>query len=123
MTRVNGPERVDLYVGSRVKFRRNLLGFSQTDLATKVGLTFQQVQKYETGTNRISASRLQMIADALDVPVCWFFEGVEDNKSLEPWMEDPKALELMRRLSAISNPCAREKAIISMIALVQLVGT
>jgi transcriptional regulator with XRE-family HTH domain len=122
MTRVNGPERVDLYVGSRVKFRRNLLGFSQTDLATKVGLTFQQVQKYETGANRISASRLQMIADALDVPVCWFFEG-DASKPLEPWMEDPKALELMRRLSAISNPCAREKAIISMIALVQLVGT
>jgi transcriptional regulator with XRE-family HTH domain len=66
---------VDAYVGARIRMRRGLLGRSQTDLATAVGITFQQVQKYEKGTNRVGASRLQQIADVLKVPVGWFFEG------------------------------------------------
>jgi transcriptional regulator with XRE-family HTH domain len=69
------PHVVDSYVGHRVRMRRLMLRMSQTDLADCVGLTFQQVQKYEKGTNRISASRLQQFANILQVPVEFFFEG------------------------------------------------
>jgi transcriptional regulator with XRE-family HTH domain len=65
----------DKYVGSRVRMRRMMLAVSQTDLADQLGLIFQQVQKYENGTNRISASRLQQSAHILRVPVTFFFEG------------------------------------------------
>jgi transcriptional regulator with XRE-family HTH domain len=66
---------IDKHVGSRVRMRRLMLGMSQTKLGDAIGLTFQQVQKYEKGTNRISASRLQQICDVLQVPVPFFFEG------------------------------------------------
>src|ERR1700747_1955593 len=69
------PDRTDKHVGSRVRMRRLMLGLSQTKLADQLGLTFQQVQKYEKGTNRISASRLQEISHILAVPVPFFFEG------------------------------------------------
>jgi transcriptional regulator with XRE-family HTH domain len=65
----------DKHVGSRVRMRRLMLGMSQTDIANAPGLTFQQVQKYEKGSNRISASRLQHISQILQVPVPFFFEG------------------------------------------------
>ena len=68
---------VDVHVGKRVRHRRWLVGMTQQQLAQKVGIKFQQIQKYETGANRISASRLWDIADALDVPVSFFFEGIE----------------------------------------------
>ena len=66
---------VDRHVGSRVRMRRLMLGLSQTQLGDALGLTFQQVQKYEKGTNRISASKLQHICQILQVPVAFFFEG------------------------------------------------
>jgi transcriptional regulator with XRE-family HTH domain len=66
---------IDTHVGSRVRMRRLMLGLSQTKLADAIGLTFQQVQKYEKGTNRVSASRLQQICDVLQVQVPFFFEG------------------------------------------------
>jgi transcriptional regulator with XRE-family HTH domain len=69
------PNPTDKYVGSRVRMRRLMLGMSQDKLADALGLTFQQVQKYEKGTNRISASRLQAISQTLDTPVHFFFEG------------------------------------------------
>ena len=69
------PNPVDVYVGSRVRMRRMMLGMSQEKLATALGLTFQQVQKYEKGVNRIGSSRLQLISDILEVPVSLFFEG------------------------------------------------
>jgi transcriptional regulator with XRE-family HTH domain len=69
------PNPIDKHVGSRVRMRRMMLGMSQTNLADAFGLTFQQVQKYEKGTNRISASRLQQTAHVLQVPVEFFFEG------------------------------------------------
>ena len=72
------PKPVDRYVGSRVRMRRLMLGMSQTKLADAIGLTFQQVQKYEKGTNRMGASRLQQIAGILKVPVTFFFEGAPD---------------------------------------------
>jgi transcriptional regulator with XRE-family HTH domain len=69
------PNPVDKYVGSRVRMRRIMLGMSQEKLGDALGLTFQQVQKYEKGTNRIGASRLHQIADVLQVPVSFLFEG------------------------------------------------
>jgi transcriptional regulator with XRE-family HTH domain len=68
------PNPTDKHVGSRVRMRRLMLGMSQEKLADKLGITFQQVQKYEKGTNRISASRLQHASHILDVPVSFFFE-------------------------------------------------
>ena len=69
------PNPIDKYVGSRVRMRRMMLGMSQEKLGNALGLTFQQVQKYEKGTNRIGASRLQQISQILQVQVAFFFEG------------------------------------------------
>lgn len=69
------PNPIDKHVGSRVRMRRMMLGMSQEKLGERLGLTFQQVQKYEKGTNRIGASRLQQISAILSVPVSFFFEG------------------------------------------------
>jgi transcriptional regulator with XRE-family HTH domain len=69
------PNPVDKHVGSRVRMRRMMLSMSQEKLGNNLGLTFQQVQKYEKGTNRIGASRLQQISNILQVPVSFFFEG------------------------------------------------
>ena len=70
------PNPVDMYVGNRVRMRRLMLDLSQTRLADALGVTFQQVQKYEKGVNRISASRLQQMSQTLQVPVPFFFEGL-----------------------------------------------
>jgi len=72
------PDPIDKYVGSRVRMRRMMLGMSQEKLGGALGLTFQQVQKYEKGTNRIGASRVQQISQILQVPVAFFFEGAPD---------------------------------------------
>jgi transcriptional regulator with XRE-family HTH domain len=69
------PNPIDKHVGSRVRMRRMMLSMSQEKLGDALGLTFQQVQKYEKGTNRIGASRLQQISDILQAPVSFFFEG------------------------------------------------
>lgn len=69
------PNPVDKYVGSRVRMRRIMLGMSQEKLGEALGLTFQQIQKYEKGTNRVGASRIQQIAEILQVPVSFLFEG------------------------------------------------
>ena len=69
------PNPIDKHVGSRVRMRRMMLGMSQEKLGDALGLTFQQIQKYEKGTNRIGASRLQQISLILQVPVAFFFEG------------------------------------------------
>ena len=69
------PNPIDKHVGSRVRMRRMMLSMSQEKLGDALGLTFQQVQKYEKGTNRIGASRLQQISNILQVPVSFFFEG------------------------------------------------
>lgn len=71
------PNPVDIHVGSRVRLRRLLLGLSQDKLGEALGVTFQQVQKYERGANRVGASRLFRISQVLDVPVGFFFEGLE----------------------------------------------
>lgn len=100
---------VDVHVGKRIRHRRWLVGMTQQQLAEKVGIKFQQIQKYETGANRVSASRLWDIADSLDVPVSFFFEGLETNQSAEDaqdavpadLMGDKEALDLVRSYYAI----------------------
>jgi transcriptional regulator with XRE-family HTH domain len=84
------PNPIDRHVGSRVRMRRVLVGMSQEKLGDSLGLTFQQVQKYEKGTNRIGASRLQQIAKILQVPVSFFFEGAPVDAGLVdgPGFED-----------------------------------
>lgn len=79
------PNPVDVHVGSRVRLRRMLVGLSQEKLGDSMGLTFQQIQKYEKGVNRIGASRLFRLSQVLDVPVQFFFEGM-------PVIEGPVAM-------------------------------
>lgn len=73
------PHPIDRHVGSRVRLRRTLVGMSQEQLGAKLGVTFQQVQKYEKGSNRVSASRLWQIASILGVPVSYFFDGASQS--------------------------------------------
>lgn len=98
---------VDVHVGKRVRHRRWMVGMTQQQLAERVGIKFQQIQKYETGMNRVSASRLWDIADALDVPVSFFFEGLNNKTTEAPAgvpadiLSDKEALELVRSYYAI----------------------
>jgi transcriptional regulator with XRE-family HTH domain len=75
--RAEKPNPIDVQVGSRVRLRRNMLGLSQEKLGAAIGLTFQQVQKYERGANRVGASRLHELSRVLDVPVSFFFDDVD----------------------------------------------
>ncbi|MEX5727302.1 transcriptional regulator with XRE-family HTH domain [Rhodovulum iodosum] len=98
---------VDVHVGKRIRHRRWMVGMTQQQLAEHVGIKFQQIQKYETGMNRVSASRLWDIADALEVPVSFFFEGIDQRKQEhttgmpEDILTDKEALELVRSYYAI----------------------
>ena len=100
---------VDVHVGKRIRHRRWMNGTTQQQLADAVGIKFQQIQKYETGMNRVSASRLWDIAHALDVPVTFFFEGFDQEQpaaesgSAMPTdiLADKEALELLRSYYAI----------------------
>lgn len=74
-----GPNPVDIHVGSRIRLRRQLLRMSQEKLGDELGVTFQQVQKYERGANRVGASRLYRLSRVLEVPVQFFFEGLSDS--------------------------------------------
>src|ERR1700685_568212 len=73
----DGPNPIDVRVGARVKLRRNMLGLSQEKLGEAIGLSFQQVQKYERGANRVSASRLLELSGVLDVPVAFFYDETD----------------------------------------------
>lgn len=101
---------VDVHVGKRLRHRRWMVGMTQQQLAEQVGIKFQQIQKYETGMNRVSASRLWDIAEAMDVPVAFFFEGIEDVEAAKAaggsvvpgdLMADKEALELVRSYYSI----------------------
>ena len=100
---------VDVHVGKRIRHRRWLIGMTQQQLAEQVGIKFQQIQKYETGANRVSASRLWDIADTLEVSVSFFFEGLQDEDKAtgdkpavpEDLMGDKEALDLVRSYYAI----------------------
>lgn len=117
------PHPVDSHVGSRVRLRRTLLGMSQEKLGDALGLTFQQVQKYERGANRIGSSRLFELSKILDVPVSFFFDGLDgaalaasrgmSEKVAEPFETDQLArretLELVRAYYRIADPGVRRK--------------
>ncbi|MEM6490116.1 MAG: helix-turn-helix transcriptional regulator [Pseudomonadota bacterium] len=95
---------VDVHVGQRVRQRRWMVGMTQQQLAEKVGIKFQQIQKYETGANRISASRLWDVAAALEVPVSFFFEGLDSSMEearAADMMSDKEAADLVRAYYAI----------------------
>ena len=120
------PDPVDIHVGARLRTRRTLLGMSQERLAEAIGLTFQQVQKYEMGKNRISASRLYQFAQILDVSISYFFEGYDQPESghtdssnglsdtiqegfiPENVMNERETLELIRVYYSIKEPKLRK---------------
>lgn len=120
-----GPHPVDSHVGRRIRQRRMLMGMSQEKLGEAIGLTFQQVQKYERAANRISASKLYDISRALDVPVSFFFEdvdplssgamtagvGAEAGETPENAMDKRETLELVRAFYRIENPAVRKRLI------------
>ncbi|KQY28893.1 Cro/Cl family transcriptional regulator [Caulobacter sp. Root487D2Y] len=94
MTADHEPHLVDIHVGARIRLRRKAMGLTQTQLANSVGITFQQLQKYERGANRVSASKLYGMAVTLQISVAWFFEGMA---SLEDSGEsDPRTQAVLR---------------------------
>ncbi len=117
------PNAVDIHVGNRVRQRRTLMGLSQERLAAALDLTFQQVQKYERGANRIGAGRLYQLARALDVPVTYFFDDFDDGDSAQAsavsedasasYQADPmtqrETLLLVRAYYAILDPAVRRR--------------
>ena len=114
----NAPHPVDIHVGSRLRERRIVLGMSQQQLAAALGLSFQQVYKYELGKNRISAGRLYDLGKVLGVPVAFFFEDVPDASTpaappASGGHSDPligrEAAELFAAYRAISNPVVRRR--------------
>jgi transcriptional regulator with XRE-family HTH domain len=117
------PNPVDRHVGSRVRMRRMLIGMSQEKLGEALGITFQQIQKYEKGTNRIGASRLHHIARVLGVPVEFFYEGAPEIGTVEGLAEAPSSgyvadflttsegLELVRAFIAIKDPKVRRRIV------------
>ena len=111
---------VDKAIGRRVRIARNMLGISQERLADQIGLTFQQVQKYEKGSNRISGSRMVAIADVLQRPVAWFFQDVQDGKAetTEPgrdlvtrMLEIPYGVALAQAFLAIEHNANRHNVL------------
>ena len=119
------PHLVDQHVGSRVRLRRMLLGMSQERLGESIGITFQQVQKYEKGVNRIGASRLLQISEILDVPVEFFFEeaphidgrrapGMAEADSetfVLEFLNSREGLELNRAFAKIADPKVRKRVV------------
>src|ERR1700754_69370 len=122
------PNPIDVHVGQRIRQRRTLLGMSQEKLAEAIGLTFQQVQKYERGANRVGASRLFDLARVLEVPVSFFFDDIPEDVSQQSprmmvvgWAEEPEVppdadpltkretLELVRAYYRITDPQIRKR--------------
>lgn len=118
------PNPIDIHVGKRVRLRRTLLGMSQEKLGEALGLTFQQVQKYERGTNRIGSSRLYNLSQILGVPVSFFFEELHPEvaeggapggdasiaRSVEPdQLAKRETLEMVRAYYRIENPQVRKR--------------
>ncbi len=96
-----GPRPVDVHVGGRVRARRTLIGLSQEELGKHVGLTFQQIQKYEKGMDRIAVSRLWQFSLILRRPISWFFEGIGERKRKgDDRLAKRETLQLVRYLSA-----------------------
>ncbi len=117
------PSPIDIEVGKRIRAQRRLLGMSQSALAEKLSLTFQQVQKYEKGVNRVGASRLQRIAECLDVPVSHFFDNTISGdpacidepyairNDLVGFLSSAEGVELNRAFAKIKNARTRQKLV------------
>ena len=128
-TSAKKPNPIDAHVGSRVRLRRMVLGMSQEKLGNLLGLTFQQVQKYEKGTNRIGASRLYKLSEVLDVPVSFFYEELPGSEnttaagfsepstetstetSIVEFMNSREGVELNRAFVKITDPKIRRNII------------
>ena len=119
------PNPIDIHVGSRVRLRRMMTNMSQEKLGEHLGITFQQIQKYEKGTNRIGASRLQSISSVLQVPVSFFFDGapgpsgapspsgLEENSStyMVEFLSSPEGLQLNKAFSRIPDAKVRRRIV------------
>jgi len=118
------PNPIDKHVGARVRMRRLMVGMSQGKLGEALDVTFQQVQKYEKGANRIGASRLQQLARVLEVPPSFFFEGAPSGETNATGLHEPdssafvvdflstnEGLQLNRAFAAIKDPKVRKKII------------
>lgn len=119
------PNPIDIHVGARVRLRRTMLGLSQEKLGESLGITFQQIQKYEKGANRIGASRLQKLSEILKTPVSFFFEdapgstpnsegGFADGESpnyVVDFLSSSEGLQLNKAFANIKDPKVRKKII------------
>lgn len=111
------PNPIDVHVGNRIRMRRLLLGMNQETLANALGLTFQQVQKYEGGANRVSASRLSAMAEILGVPISYFFGDLRpDDAEISPedqrwreYLQRPETIEFIRLYYAIPDLRSRQQ--------------
>ena len=113
------PNPIDIHVGSRIRLRRTMLGMSQEKLGESLGLTFQQVQKYEKGSNRIGASRLYQIGAVLGVPIEFFFEGLERGQAADgadhgarfdtELLSSAEGIQLNSAFFSISDPRLRKR--------------
>jgi transcriptional regulator with XRE-family HTH domain len=120
-TREEGPHPVDVHVGAKVRLRRKFLGITQETLGDEIDLTFQQVQKYERGSNRISASKLWQISQVLKSPISYYFEGIgEAEKSgdypsdyseqqVHDFLMTPEGIELAEAFPRIKNAKLRRR--------------
>lgn len=126
-TATGKPNPIDVHVGKRIRLRRTLLGMSQEKLGEAIGLTFQQTQKYERGANRVGASRLYDLSQALDVPIAYFFDDMPDEvtrsspRQISGATSDPaidqehdpmtkrETLELVRAYYRVTNPAVRRR--------------
>jgi transcriptional regulator with XRE-family HTH domain len=116
----DGPDPVDVHVGTRLRQRRTLLGMSQEKLAAAFGVSFQQIQKYERGANRVSASRLHQLTRILNVPVGYFFEGMTEGQqngtAIHPvhdseMVASRETLELVRAYYRIEDATVRRRLV------------
>ncbi len=122
MMATKAPNPIDKHVGARVRMRRLLVGMSQEKLGTSLGITFQQIQKYEKGTNRIGASRLQQISEVLAVPVSYFFEDAQGealpagfsekkNDYVADFLATSEGLQLTKSFMKVRDPKVRRRIV------------
>ena len=126
MTEEKKPHPIDIHVGGRVRLRRVMLGFSQDKLAEALGLTFQQIQKYEKGANRIGASRIFEISRILSVPIQFFFDdydvetgqsygfaeaGADNGAAMLELLNSPEGVQLCKHYSSINDPKIRKRVL------------
>jgi transcriptional regulator with XRE-family HTH domain len=132
VSEIKAPNPIDKHVGSRLRMRRRMLAMSQGKLGDALGLTFQQVQKYEKGANRIGAGRLQEISHILQVPIAFFYEGASDGSALaksevgvrslallDDFVSSPEGLRLVQSFMQIERADVRRR----IVALVQEIAS